>query len=99
MATGDYELSAALREWAKTPLVPAPVVREAADELDKVYDALSGLIGLCVLVRGRNDCPAEIKEALTDSHRLADALSLLDALEPVADAIDADKAISPTPRP
>ncbi len=33
-------------------------------------DAIKGLIGLCQMIRNRDDCPAEIRQALTHNHRI-----------------------------
>jgi hypothetical protein len=42
-------------------------------------DAIKGLIGLCQLLRNRDDCPSEIRQALTHNHRLIAGYQALDA--------------------
>lgn len=42
-------------------------------------DAIKGLIGLCQLLRNRDDCPTEIRQALTHNHRLIAAYEALSA--------------------
>lgn len=53
------------------------VSRQALDEtlalLTETGRALNGLIGLVQLVRGRDDCPPEIRRVLADQYRLDDA--------------------------
>jgi hypothetical protein len=46
-------------------------------ENDRLREALKGLVGLVQLVRGRDDCPIAIKQALTDQYRLDDAFAAL----------------------
>ncbi|MRX31874.1 hypothetical protein [Aminobacter sp. MDW-2] len=42
-------------------------------------DAIKGLIGLCQLLRNRDDCPSEIRQALTYNHRIVAGYEALSA--------------------
>lgn len=66
----------------------APIDREvilpaarALERLDKeniaLLAALNGLVGLVQLVRSRDDCPVEIKQALSANYRLDDAFGAI----------------------
>jgi len=45
-------------------------------ERDELYGYVNGLLGLLQLVRGRDDMPDEISEALRTSHRTCDAAAI-----------------------
>ncbi len=42
-------------------------------------DAINGLIGLCQMIRNRDDCPSEIRQALTHNHRIIAGYEALSA--------------------
>jgi len=73
-----------LRQAYHNDLGDVPILLDGADEIDslikerdRLREALKGLVGLVQLVRSRDDCPIEIKQALTDHYRLDDALAAL----------------------
>lgn len=52
------------------------------DERDQLYGYVNGLLGLLQLVRGRDDMPAEINDALRTNHRAVDAAAYLTQIVP-----------------
>lgn len=57
--------------------------RRVAERLERekqaLADATKGMIGLCQLVRNRDDISSEARQALTHNHRIVDAYEALSA--------------------
>ena len=77
------EMAKRLVRWQLSHTAPAPLALEhpvqedlaaAADEIERLENALLGLMGLIELVSGRDDMPLEIREVLVTNHRTREAL-------------------------
>lgn len=55
------------------------------EERDNLYGYVNGLLGLLQLIRGRDDMPAAISEALNTNHRAVDAAAYLTQITPPSD--------------
>jgi hypothetical protein len=59
-------------------------INTLTEERDELYGYVNGLLGLLVLLRGRDDVPAEVKEAMRYNHRVVDAAAYLTQIVPPA---------------
>lgn len=70
---GSFRQSDATTQFANAHLISAAPT---------LFHALNGLIGLVQLVRQRDDCPLEIKQALAGNYRLDDAFEAISKANP-----------------
>lgn len=59
----------------------AAFIVKAVNGFDDLVNGINALLGLIQLVGNRDDIPAEVKAALTNSHRLDEARAALKAVQ------------------